>query len=318
MPRKVPTALHTALAGVEAESLAALADPISGRLLRPVQHDGAGADEADLVELVLRVAAIDASVGWLAAAFNSAARDLGELAPAAAADIWRTNPAALVTSANQVGGRLSRQLRLTGRWGPVVAGTFADWFLLPVGGPARPRLCLAPRGALDIAAPTGRGGLAAAGISEVAVTELALQDWHVIGGSMTVSRAATAAAVVGSAERMWRSHVERTRARMSGAQVSDELPEAVARHVARASSDIDAAKLQVLSSVDPRCDGTHAVFAQTQAAARARDAADRLLGSGRHALQAADPVTRHWRDVHEGYRLAMGSTPVSADPAAEG
>jgi hypothetical protein len=49
-----------------------------------------------------------------------------------------------------------------------------------------------------------------------------------------------------------------------------------------------------------------ATWAFAQSVARARGAADRLLASGRHALDASDPVTDLWRDVHAGCRLAVG------------
>jgi hypothetical protein len=60
-----------------------------------------------------------------------------------------------------------------------------------------------------------------------------------------------------------------------------------------AASDIDAAKLQVITT----CDLASATWAFQQAVARARGSADRLLGSSRHALDASDPVTSQWKDV---------------------
>jgi 3-hydroxy-9,10-secoandrosta-1,3,5(10)-triene-9,17-dione monooxygenase len=62
-----------------------------------------------------------------------------------------------------------------------------------------------------------------------------------------------------------------------------------------------AAKLQITGSLDAP---ETAPWALARSVARARDAADRLLASSRHALDASDPVTNRWRDVHPGCRLA--------------
>ena len=47
------------------------------------------------------------------------------------------------------------------------------------------------------------------------------------------------------------------------------------------------------------------VWAPDEAVARARAAADHLLEHSRHALDAANPATRRWRDVDAGSRLAV-------------
>ncbi|KAA0077178.1 hypothetical protein CIW52_31820 [Mycolicibacterium sp. P9-64] len=62
----------------------------------------------------------------------------------------------------------------------------------------------------------------------------------------------------------------------------------------------DASRLQVTGSLDEATPS----WAFAQSVARARDAADRLLASTRHALDASDPVPNRWRDVHAGCRPA--------------
>lgn len=113
--------------------------------------------------------------------------------------------------------------------------------------------------------------------------------------------AGAAAAVVGSADGVWRKHVDQVRARLDISYGGDEVTDEAAAQVARAASDIDAAKLQITDSLDP---GTTA-WALAQSVTRARSATDRLLASSKHALNSSDPVTHRWRDVHAGCRLAL-------------
>ena len=70
-----------------------------------------------------------------------------------------------------------------------------------------------------------------------------------------------------------------------GLEVTDDA----AAQVARAASDIDAARLQVVTALD---DGPGMrAWRFRQAVARAHGAADRLLANSRHALDAAEPVS---------------------------
>jgi 3-hydroxy-9,10-secoandrosta-1,3,5(10)-triene-9,17-dione monooxygenase len=97
----------------------------------------------------------------------------------------------------------------------------------------------------------------------------------------------------------WRRHVDQVRARLAISYGGDEITDDAAAQIARSASDIDASRLQIETA------GFSAGMAPyQQAIARARGAADRLLASSRHALDASDPVTAAWRDVHAGCRLA--------------
>lgn len=130
---------------------------------------------------------------------------------------------------------------------------------------------------------------------------VAAAEAHIIAGARYEVVAACAAAVVGTADGMWRRHVDQVRARLAISHGGDEVTDEAAVHVARAASDIDAAKLQITTAASQRITGT---WPYTQAVARARGAVDRLLSGTRHALDASDPVTDAWRDVHTGCRLA--------------
>ncbi len=227
-------------------------------------------DLAEFVAVVCELAALDGSAGWLAAMFGSSVRGSGAV----------------------------RDGRLSGRWESVVGARGADRLALSLDYGSD---VLVPAAAVHIEPATGAVGLDKAGICAVTVADLPVADADV----RTVdprAAAGAAAAVVGCADGVWRNHVERVRARLTVSHGGDEVTDDAAAQVARAASDIDAARLQIIAALD----GDPAVRAWQfrQAVARAHGAADRLLANSRHALDAADPVSLRWRDVQAGRRLA--------------
>ncbi len=167
---------------------------------------------------------------------------------------------------------------------------------------------LVPRSAVRLDPVGSPAGLSAAGIRDVTVSAVTVDERHVFrhhgDRPAVIAGAGVAAAVVGSADGLWRRHVEGARTRLAASFGGEQVSDDAAAQVARAASDIDAARLQVGSSCARSSDMATARPGFQQAVARARDSADRLLGSGRHALDASDPVTVHWRDAHAGFRLA--------------
>jgi 3-hydroxy-9,10-secoandrosta-1,3,5(10)-triene-9,17-dione monooxygenase len=158
--------------------------------------------------------------------------------------------------------------------------------------------------------PTDReGGLSAAGVGDVIAEDLAVEDGRIFTGNHdtgVILGAGAAAAVIGSADGVWRKHVDQVRARLDISYRGHEVTDEAAAAVARAASDIDASKLQITGALDSTADELRtATRAFAQSVARARGAADRLLASSRHALDASDPVTKLWRDVYAGCRLAV-------------
>lgn len=280
-----------------AESIAALRSSGAGRMLQPLQYGGRGLPVDEFVWAVCELAARDVSLGWLAASYNTAAYEVAGLP--AAHEVWDANPNALITAGHRGSADLANG-RLTGRWESVVGAEQADWLLLPAG---RARRVLVPRSSVRVEPADRATGLSRAGIGEVIVEDLAVDDGCVSTGDRgagLVAGAGAAAAVVGTADGVWRKHVEQVRARLDVSFGGDEVTNEAAAEVARAASDIDAAKLQLMGALAPL-----APWAFAQAIARARGAADRLLASTKHPLDASDPVTNLWRDVHAGCRLAV-------------
>lgn len=104
---------------------------------------------------------------------------------------------------------------------------------------------------------------------------------------------------------MLQQHIRQLRTQLAVSSSAAAVTETDAAHIARAASDIDAARLQITGIPDSRGNVGVAVGASRQAVARARAAADHLLEHSRHALDAANPATRRWRDVDAGSRLAV-------------
>jgi 3-hydroxy-9,10-secoandrosta-1,3,5(10)-triene-9,17-dione monooxygenase len=305
------------------ESIAVLDDSSTTRLLQPAGHGGRAVAVAEFVSAVSEPAPRDGSAGWLAAMLNAAAHQVAVLPRGAADRVWARDSAALVTMGTRCDGRLTRQepnFRLTGRWNTVTGAAFAHWLLLRADLDGTAHWVLLPRDAVEVAQRNDIAGLRTTGICDVTVADAAVEGSAVYpcadGNTCAegefdilptiVTGGAAAAAVLGAAAGIWQAHVDQVRRRLATSYGSEDTAERTASAVAVAetASAIDASRLQLDESLG--ADAAPAARAQLQAVARARDAADRLLASGnRHALDAADPVTRLWLDVSAGYRLAV-------------
>ena len=293
-------------------SVATLNHSLQGSSLKPVRHGGLGRRPEQFASEVYDLAIADASLAWLATAFNSAASDVATLLDGG---LWDGDPDALTTIGHRGTGVLVDG-RLSGRWLSVVGAGYADRLLLSTDDGSGCHV-LIPRDSAHLEPIGDHLGLGAAGICDVAVTELTVAPHWILREARShtvVTPRCAAAAVVGSADGLWRAHVEQARARLATSYGSEETTDTTAAQLAWAASDIDAAKLQITVAVAAPNDPEDVAWAAQQAVARARSAADRLLGHSRHALNASDPVTRRWRDVHAGCRLAVPLIGATASP----
>lgn len=295
------------LGAVTAESIATLHGSVIGRVLQPTRHGGFAVRPDEFVSVVGELAALDGSLGWLTAMLNAAAHEVTVLSENAADEVWNADPNALVATSYRAQDGTVQDRRLTGRWKSVIGAEYADWLLLPAMNNVACRV-LVPRSGARIDPVGGQAGLNSAGICDVTVSESAVDEQHIFTShpdrTAGITGAGIAAAVVGSADGLWRKHVDQVRARLATSYGGDAVANESPAQVAWTASDIDAAKIQVATSLQLTDDLAAAMPAYRQSVARARAAADRLLGSSRHALDASDPVTRLWRDVHAGSRLA--------------
>lgn len=295
-----PAGMHEAVRAivdeVTAESVVTLRSSAAARMLQPGRFGGAALRADAYLAAVCEIAALDATLGWLVATCNAAAYEIGELPRNVADDVWGTHPDALVTTGCRVDADLGENGRLTGRWECVAGAENADWLLLSIDGVRR---VLVPRESVRVE-PTDPGRC------EVSVRSARVDKRLVFDGLhdrvAVTAGAGVAAAVVGTADGMWRTHVDQMRSRLATSHGGDQVTNAAAAQLARAASDIDAARLQIVASLER--DAGAATWAHRQAVARARDAADRLLATSRHALDASDPVAGQWKAVHAGARMA--------------
>ncbi|MFL0181703.1 hypothetical protein [Mycobacterium sp. SMC-15] len=276
------------------------------QMLQPNRFGGQSMPVGEFIAAVAAAAAQDGSAGWRCAMANAAAYWAGALPDHAGTDIWGGDDGARVAIGRGPGGRLERG-RLTGQWSDITGADLADWLLLAADDD---RLVLVSRADIAAVAPTEPGGLPEAGLAELTVTALPVADERVFparnDSAAVITGAAASAAVAGAADGLWRAHIAQVQEKLAASYGSAETADLAVstRQAARAAADIDAATLQVVASLTQ--DPPTAARAQRQAAVRARDAADRVLGSSRgHALDASDPVARLWRDVHTGCRLAL-------------
>lgn len=311
-------------------SIAVLREP-SCRLLQPVLHGGravsrSSSEAIDFVAAVADLAERDGSGGWLVAAVNTAAYLVASLGDGAAEQVWGADAGALVTTGGEPAGSLTADrghFRLTGHWESVTGALFADWLLLSALEGDAVRYVLLRRGAVQVDRRAGLRGLDSAGIGDVTASDVVVDPQAVFPVPddsscdtddfddsrppyLVLAGAGQAAAVIGAAAGVWRAHVGQVRRRLATSYGSEDTTELTSSAVlvAKAESDIDAARLQLTAALGS--DVPTAAAALCQAITRARNAADQLLGSGnRHALDATDPVARLWFDVLAGYRLTI-------------
>lgn len=290
---------------VTAESVVGLQRSLTGQALRPSRHGGSeqGADE--FVSQICELAALDGSLGWLAAMFNTAAIHVSTLPDDVIDAVWGTDSEAVVTTAFHGSGAVDTGGRLTGTWVSVVGAEYADWLVLPTDNAAS--RIFVPRNAADVEPIREPSAFAAAGLSDVTIAGYPVDDSFTFTSNQraaAVAMAGAAAAITGSADGVWRRHVKRMGARLATSYSGDELANAAPAQVGRAASDIDATKLQIIDALRSPDAEASVPWEYEQAIARARAAADRLLQNSRHALDLDDPATRLWLDVHAGCRLA--------------
>lgn len=324
-PTSRPDPVPEILGAVTAESIATLHGSVVGRVLQPARYGGFAVRPAEFVSVVGELAARDGSLGWLTAMFNAAAHEVAGLSQSAADEVWNADPNALVATSYRTQDGTAQDGRLTGRWTSVIGAEYADWLLLPAFSNVACRV-LVPRSGARIDPVGSQAGLDSAGICDVTISELAVDERHIFTSHpdrmAVIAGAGIAGAVVGSADGLWRQHVDQVRARLATSYGGDAVANEAPAQAAWTASDIDAATIQIATSLELTDDLAAAILAHRQSVARGRAAADRLLGSSRHALDASDPVSRWWRDVHAGSRLAAqlldGLASVTAPAVATG
>ncbi|KAA6210962.1 3-hydroxy-9,10-secoandrosta-1,3,5(10)-triene-9,17-dione monooxygenase oxygenase subunit [Streptomyces filamentosus] len=333
-----------------AASVAELAGTGFFRLLAPRRHGGLAADPAVFYAAVHELARACGSTGWTAAAFGVHAWYAAQL-DARAQDEVRggaepgTGPALICSSHAPTGTvtAVGGGFRLSGRWHFSAGCDHASWALLggvvtgPDGEPVDMRTFLVPRADYRVDDVWDTVGLRGTGSNDVVVDDAFVPAHRTLGyGPVTALRCpghevnpepvfrlpyaavfttAVSTALVGIAEGAHDHHVTAARVPAGtphGRRIAED-PFAQAR-IARAASEIDAARLQLARNMTDlyavaRAGGTpdaalRARVRRDQALAteRAVTAVDLLLaGAGGGPLRSGgDVLGRAWRDLRTG------------------
>ncbi|MDI3419087.1 3-hydroxy-9,10-secoandrosta-1,3,5(10)-triene-9,17-dione monooxygenase oxygenase subunit [Streptomyces luteolus] len=334
------------LRSTPAESVEELAEAGFFRLLRPTAYGGFAADPAVHHAAVQEIARACGSTGWAAAVVAVHAWHLALFDPRAQDDVWGERPDALLCSSYAPTGTVTAVdggFRLSGRWHFSSGCDHADWALLgglvtdAEGSPVDMRTFLVPRSAFAVDAVWDTVGLRGTGSNDLVVRNAFVPAHRTLGyravnaldcpghqanpeplyrlpyAALFTTTISTA--MVGIAEGAYEEYVAAARDRVRtgrGPQAVDD-PFAQVR-IARAASEIDAARLQLTrnmselyATVERGEQPTPDQRARTRrdqalATERAVTAVDLLVEGAGGGIMGPDGgvVQRAWRDLRTG------------------
>ncbi|NKQ53112.1 flavin-dependent monooxygenase [Amycolatopsis sp. K13G38] len=338
------------------ESIKSLQETGFFKLLQPKRHGGYEADPVTFYTAVKLIASACGSTGWVASILGVHPWHLGLFDAQAQEDVWGEDVDTRISSSYAPMGKakvVDGGYRVSGRWSFSSGCDHATWVLL--GGPAfkddQPvDFCtyLLPIEDYKIIDVWDTVGLRGTGSNDILVEDVFVPQHRALSFVATskcktpgqevntgplyrlpygsVHPSTITAPIIGMAQGAYDAHIEhqgkRVRAAYAGEQ-SKEDPFAKVR-IAEASSDIDAAWLQLTRNIDElyqaACRGEKLSFParlrvrrdQVRGTERAIAAVDRLFeNSGGRALKVGTPIQRFWRDAHAG-RVHAANDPERA------
>lgn len=314
------------------------------RLLQPRRYGGFEADPRLFYEAVLAMAAADGSAGWVSGVVGVHPWQIAHWDDKVQAEIWGDDPDTWVSSSYMPGGMLRPAdggFRLTGRWSFSSGSDHCQWVILgsPVadddGKVVGQRNTLLRRGEYAVEDVWDTVGLRGTGSNDIVVDDVFVPE----NRSMRVAdlaaldcpgRAvntgplfacpwgaiflnAVCAPLVGMAGAALELAVEYQRRWLAPEAPPGSLHPVTLVRLAEASSEIDAARLQLFANLadvwqDARGgDGVpldvraRARRDQVIAVRRSLSAVDKAYESaGPRAIALGNPIQRFWRDAHAG------------------
>lgn len=314
-------------------------------MLRPKRFGGKQAHPNDFFDVVRVLAGACGSTGWVASVLGVHPWHVALFDEQAQEDVYGDDPETIVCSAYAPVGRLEEVAggyRLSGHWSFSSGVDHAHWVLLgallpATDGTPRHVTVLVPRADFRVADVWDVVGLRGTGSNDVHVDGAHVPSYRVLAHDAqqagrapghavntaplyrlpfaSVFTTAVTTPVLGAVEgclETWLAHMrERVRGGTTGGRFVDDPFAQVA--VARAASEIDAARLQMERNLADllACAADHE---DIPIVLRARTRRDQVLGTER-ALHAADllfktaggnslrrgnPIERAWRDAHAG------------------
>ncbi|MFC9838237.1 3-hydroxy-9,10-secoandrosta-1,3,5(10)-triene-9,17-dione monooxygenase oxygenase subunit [Rhodococcus sp. NPDC127530] len=331
---------------VSEQAIRELGDAGLFKMLQPRRYGGTESNPVHFFEVVRAVSGVCGSTGWLASVLGVHPWHLALFDDRAQRDVWGHDDSVLVSSAYAPVGRLvpvEGGYRLTGDWHFSSGCEHASWALLGamvVGTEGRPvdfMTALVPRSDYRIHDVWDVVGMRGTASNEISAEGVFVPDHRIKrnyetaqlrGPGQKVNRGplyrlpfatlfTTAVAapgvgvVAGCYERYLTVMRERVRLSLGGGRFVDDQFAQVA--VARASSEIDAAMLQMDRNVRELWELAEAGEElpmslrlrvrrdQVRATERALDAIDLLFKTaGGSSLSRGNAIERSWRDAHAG------------------
>ncbi|AZG45966.1 acyl-CoA dehydrogenase family protein [Gordonia insulae] len=323
------------------------------RLLQPKKYGGYEAHPREFAETVMAAAALDGATGWVCGIVGVHPWQLAFADPrvqeevwGADNDTWMASPYAPTGIAVPVDGGYI----FNGRWQFSSGTDHCDWiFLGAMLGTAQGEMALPPT-MLHMILPRSDYqivddswnvvGLKGTGSKDIIVKDAFVPDYRVMNGDHVIDGTAQreygvtetlykmpwsnmfplgiSSAVIGIAEGALAAHLDYQRDRVGAQGTAIKDDPYVLFAVGEAAADINAARQELLATVDTMWDivdaGNEVTFeqraagrrTQVRAAWRAVMAVDQIFArSGGNALRMDKPLQRFWRDAHAGLNHAI-------------
>jgi 3-hydroxy-9,10-secoandrosta-1,3,5(10)-triene-9,17-dione monooxygenase len=323
------------------------------RLLQPKKYGGFEAHPREFAETVMAAAALDGATGWVCGIVGVHPWQLAFADPrvqdevwGADNDTWMASPYAPTGIAVPVNGGYV----FNGRWQFSSGTDHCDWIFLGAmlgnadGSIAEPPTMLhmiLPRSDYQIVDDSWNVvGLKGTGSKDIVVSDAFVPSYRVMNGDEVINGTAQreygatqtlykmpwsnmfplgiTSAVIGIAEGALAAHLDYQRDRVGAQGTAIKDDPYVLFAVGEAAADINAARQELLATVDTMWDlvdsGREVSFAQraagrrtqVRAAWRAVLAVDQIFArSGGNALRMDKPLQRFWRDAHAGLNHAI-------------
>ncbi|MFW0786947.1 acyl-CoA dehydrogenase family protein [Gordonia sp. CPCC 206044] len=323
------------------------------RLLQPKKYGGYEAHPREFAEAVMAAAALDGATGWVCGIVGVHPWQLAFADPRVQEEVWGSDNDTWMASPYAPTGiavPVDGGYVFNGRWQFSSGTDHCDWIFLgamlgnPDGTIAEPPTMLhmiLPRSDYQIVDDSWNVvGLKGTGSKDIIVKDAFVPSYrvmngdHVIDGTAQREYGVTAtlykmpwsnmfplgitSAVIGIAEGALAAHLDYQRDRVGAQGTAIKDDPYVLFAVGEAAADINAARQELLATVDQMWDivdsGREVSFAeraagrrtQVRAAWRAVMAVDQIFArSGGNALRMDKPLQRFWRDAHAGLNHAI-------------
>ncbi|MGC5255749.1 acyl-CoA dehydrogenase family protein [Gordonia sp. DT218] len=323
------------------------------RLLQPKKYGGYEAHPREFAETVMAAAALDGATGWVCGIVGVHPWQLAFADPKVQEEVWGTDNDTWMASPYAPTGLavpVDGGYIFNGRWQFSSGTDHCDWIFLgallgtadgSIADPPTMLHMILPRSDYQIVDDSWNVvGLKGTGSKDIIVKDAFVPAYRVMNGDQVIDGTAQreygvtetlykmpwsnmfplgiSSAVIGIAEGALAAHLDYQRERVGAQGTAIKDDPYVLFAVGEAAADINAARQELLATVDTMWDivdaGKEVSFdqraagrrTQVRAAWRAVMAVDQIFArSGGNALRMDKPLQRFWRDAHAGLNHAI-------------